>query len=169
MDSTMASAQAVPHMNLQGVKIERDMAGRLVYTSPDGHVHVGVLPVRAFPLSRPLRGISIVDAQGHEALWIESLDDLPGPAADVVREELAQREFRPMISRIMAVSTFATPSTWTVDSDRGTHEFVLKAEEDIRRLDGARLLITSGDGVSYEIQDRWALDRGSRKLLERFL
>lgn len=153
----------------QRVKVERDAAGRLVYTSPEGNVHVGVLPVRAFPLSRPLRGVSIIDTHGHEALWIESLDDLPAQTASVLRDELAQREFRPKISRIVAVSTFATPSSWTVESDRGTHDFVLKAEEDIRRLDGARLLITSGDGVSYEIHDRWALDRASRKLLERFL
>lgn len=162
--TTMPSAA-----DLSAVQFERHADGRLIYQATDGQQHVGVLAVRAFPLSRPERGISIVDASGHEALWIETLDQLSPASRAVLAEELGGREFRPVIERIVSVSTFATPSTWTVASDRGTHAFVLKAEEDIRRLEGARLLITSGNGVSYEIKDRWALDKGSRKLLERFL
>jgi hypothetical protein len=76
----------------------------------------------------------------------------------------------PLIERIRSVSTFATPSTWQVDTDRGATELVLKVEEDIRRLPGAkRLLITSGSGVVFEIRDRHRLDRTSQRLLERFL
>jgi hypothetical protein len=47
--------------------------------------------------------------------------------------------------------------------------FVLKAEEDIRRLSGGALLIASGEGLQLRVADRFSLDRGSRKLLERFL
>lgn len=149
--------------------VERDEAGRLIHVALDGTHSVGVVPVRAFPLSAPDAGISIVDARGHEVMWLDSLDQLPEPSRAVLEDELRQREFRPVIERISAVSTFATPSVWTVDTDRGTTHFALKAEEDIRRLQGARLLITSEDGVCYEIKDRWALDRASRRLLERFL
>ena len=47
---------------------------------------------------------------------------------------------------------------------------VLKAEEDIRRLGGrTRLLIAGGDGMQFRVKDTTALDRHSRKLLERFL
>jgi len=46
---------------------------------------------------------------------------------------------------------------------------VLKGEEDIRRLDSQALLVTDADGVCYRIADRLALDRASRRLLERFL
>jgi Domain of unknown function (DUF1854) len=149
--------------------VERDDAGRLIHVALDGTRSVGVVPVRAFPLSAPDAGISVVDARGHEVMWLDSLDQLPAPARAVLEDELRQREFRPTIERIAAVSTFATPSIWTVDTDRGATHFTLKAEEDIRRLDGPRLLITSEDGVCYEIRDRWALDRASRRLLERFL
>ncbi len=151
------------------VRFERDSAGRLVHVAIDGTRSVGLVPVRAHPLSAPDDGISIVDTRGHEVLWLERLDSLGAAARALVEEDLRQREFRPVITRIAAVSTFATPSTWTVDTDRGAAAFTLKAEEDIRRLQGSRLLITSEDGVCWEIADRFALDRASRKLLERFL
>ena len=40
----------------------------------------------------------------------------------------------PEIRASSRVSSFATPCTWTVATDRGDTEFVLKGEEDIRRL-----------------------------------
>ena len=47
--------------------------------------------------------------------------------------------------------------------------FVLKAEEDIRRVDASRLVITDRHGIQYQIEDQQALDAISRKLLDRFL
>jgi hypothetical protein len=67
------------------------------------------------------------------------------------------------------VSSLVTPSTWTVETDRGTSRFMLKGEEDIRRLTGTVLLINDADGVQYLIRDLAAMDRHSRKLLDRFL
>ncbi len=75
----------------------------------------------------------------------------------------------PRIQRIDAVSTFATPSTWTVDTDRGATQLVLKAEEDIRRLGNGRLLIIDSRGIQFIVPDQFALDRASRRLLNRFL
>jgi hypothetical protein len=57
-----------------------------------------------------------------------------------------------------------------VDTDRGPTSLVLKGEEDIRRLpQRGRLLITSGHGLVFQVRDMGALDRYSKKLLERFL
>ena len=67
------------------------------------------------------------------------------------------------------MSSFGTPSTWTVETDRGNTSFVLKGEEDIRRLKGNALLIAASEGVQYRIADMTALDKASRRLLERFL
>ena len=75
----------------------------------------------------------------------------------------------PRILRLVAVSTFATPSNWQVETDRGATSFVLKAEEDIRRVDASRLVITDRHGIQYQIEDQQALDAISRKLLDRFL
>lgn len=150
--------------------LHRNAHGRLVLTQPDGTEHAGVLPVRAFPIAAPGEGLSLVGSDGHELLWIERLADVPASARTLIEEELAVREFVPTIEKIIAVSGFSTPSTWTVQTDRGATQLVLKAEEDIRRLSGrTRLLITGSDGLQYKVPDTLALDRHSRRLLERFL
>jgi hypothetical protein len=56
-----------------------------------------------------------------------------------------------------------------VQTDRGTTQFLLKGEEDIRRLTGTVLLINDANGVQYMIRDLAAMDKHSRKLLDRFL
>lgn len=152
-----------------GWQLARDPFGRLVLTDAQGRAHVGVVPVRAFPIAAPDEGVSLVGPDGHELAWVPRLSGLPAPPRQLIEEDLAVREFTPVIQRIGQVSTFATPSVWTVDTDRGTTEFVLKSEDDIRRLDGGALLITSGHGVAFVVRDRLALDAHSRKLLDRFL
>jgi hypothetical protein len=149
--------------------LERDPRGRLVLTAADGTRHEGVLPVRAFPLTAADEGLSLVGPDGHELAWVERPAALPAAQRALLDEELAQREFVPVIERIRAVSTFSTPSTWELDTDRGATRLVLKAEEDIRRLAGGALLIADRDGLAFRVRDRFALDRGSRRLLERFL
>ena len=144
-------------------------AGRLVLTDAQGVNHVGVIPVRAFPVSAAEEGLSLVDVDGHELAWIDRLSDLPTEQQEAVRRGLREREFMPEIQRLHGVSSFATPSTWRVDTDRGPFELVLKGEEDIRRLTGSTLLVSDSHGVQYLIRDLMALDRHSRKLLDRFL
>lgn len=150
-------------------QLHRNAFGRLVLTDAAGIAHVGVTPVRAFPFAAPSEGLSLVGPDGHELAWLERLADLPAEARALVDEELAPREFMPRIERLLAVSGFATPSTWRVRTDRGETSFVLKAEEDIRRLEGGALLVTSGEGLQLLVPDRFGLDRASRRLLERFL
>ncbi|MGK6310056.1 DUF1854 domain-containing protein [Variovorax sp. DT-64] len=150
-------------------KLERDAFGHLVLIEAEGVRHVGVVPVRAFPLSAPDEGLSLVGSEGRELLWIDRLDNLPEPVRALLAEDLAARDFAPTLLKLHKVSSFGVPSTWTVSTDRGDAQFVLKAEEDIRRLEGGALLIASAHGVQFRIPDVKALDRGSRKLLERFL
>jgi hypothetical protein len=101
--------------------------------------------------------------------WIDSLADLPEDLRSRVMQALSEREFLPVIERLESVSSFATPSTWTVLTDRGSARFLLKGEEDIRRLTGTVLLINDADGVQYMIRDLAVMDKHSRKLLDRFL
>ena len=156
-------------MTLHTFSLQRDAHGLLVCTDAQGQRHEGVVPVRAFPLSAPDEGVSLVGSDGHELLWIDRLSQLPEPMAAMIREELASRDFVPVIRALLDVSTFATPSTWTVETNRGQTQFLLKGEEDIRRLTGTVLLINDADGVQYLIRDLAAMDRHSRKLLDRFL
>jgi hypothetical protein len=150
-------------------ELRRDAYGRLVLTSADGIAHAGVVPVRAFPIGAPDEGLSLLSAEGHELAWVERLDRLLPAQRALLDEALAEREFVPEIRRLRGVSSFSTPSTWTVDTDRGTTRFVLKGEEDIRRVGRAMLLIADHQGLQFLVRDLTALDRHSRRLLERFL
>jgi hypothetical protein len=149
--------------------LHRNAFGRLVFTGPDGEAHEGVVPVRAFPIGAPEHGIALVDPHGHELAWIDRLTDLPDELRALVEAELAIREFMPEIKRIISVASFATPSTWRVETDHGETDLVLKGEEDIRRLASPGLLIADSHGIHYLIRDRYALDAHSRKILDRFL
>jgi hypothetical protein len=152
-----------------GFTLERQASGQLLFTNSKGEQHTGVVPVRAFPIAAPDEGISLVSTEGREVVWIPQLQELPPAERALLQEDLALRDFVPEILRLKSVSTFATPSIWAVETDRGNTTFVLKGEEDIRRLGRTALMIAGGDGVQYSIRDMSALDRGSRKLLERFL
>ena len=150
-------------------QLQHDAYGRLVFIAANGERHEGVVPVRAFPISAPDDGIALVDPHGHELAWIERIEHLPPELAAQVTRELASREFMPVISRIVSVSSYATPSTWRVITNHGETDLVLKGEEDIRRLTPPALLIADTHGIHYLIRDRGALDAQSRKILDRFL
>ncbi|WP_296924337.1 DUF1854 domain-containing protein [Polaromonas sp.] len=154
---------------MNSFRLERHISGRLLLTDSLGQLHLGVFPVRAFPIAAPDDGISLVGSEGHELAWLERLDALPSDVRSLLEEELALRDFVPEITRINSVSSFGTPSTWVVETDRGDTTFVLKGEEDIRRLSRQSLLIAAGHGVHFSVKDMGALDRASRRLLERFL
>ena len=150
-------------------RLHRNSFGRLVFTGQDGVAQEGVVPVRAFPIAAPDQGIALVDPDGHELAWIDGLGDLPDDLRATVEAELAAREFMPEIRHIHSVSSFATPSNWHVETDHGAAHFVLKGEEDIRRLTLSALLIADSHGIHFLIRDRFALDLSSRKILDRFL
>ena len=134
-------------------QLQRDSYGRLVLTAENGDVHVGVTPVRAFPIAAPNEGLSLVNYEGHEVAWIDHLTDLPPAIGQLIEADLASREFVPEIERIVAVSSFACPSTWQLMTNRGNAELILKGEEDIRRLSQTRLLIADAHGIQFLIRD----------------
>jgi hypothetical protein len=150
-------------------RLWRDAFGRLVFTDEHGHAHEGIVPSQPFPIEAPGENVSLLDGDGHELAYVASIAELDADSRKLLMEEIAQRDFIPVIDRLLAVSSFATPSTWQVRTDRGPTSFILKGEEDIRRLRGNGLLITDNHGVTYRIEDMRSMDRLSRRLLDRFL
>lgn len=150
-------------------ELVRNPFGRLVLTTEDGQVFENVAPARAFPVQAPHEGIALVCTDGKEVAWIDKLDDLPPAIAALVREELGGREFMPEIARIVSVTSYATPCTWKVHTDRGDTEFVLRGEEDIRRIGPDTLLVSDIHGIHFLIRDAHELDKHSKKILDRFL
>jgi hypothetical protein len=149
--------------------LERDAWGRLVLTDAGGRRHAGVVPVRAFPFTAPCEGLSLCDAGGREVVWVPGLDALPEGFRREIEEELARREFAPVIRRVLRVSPRVEPSEWDVETDRGRTRFVLNSPDDVRRLDEGRAMLVDAHGVRYLIADLAGLDPASRRTLERYL
>lgn len=156
-------------MSTPNFTISRNSFGHLNLIDSNGICYESIVPVRAFPIGAPETGIALVDGDGHELVWLDNLQGLPAETAALIREELASREFVPVINAIRSVSSYACPSTWSIDTDRGPTQLVLKGEEDIRRLGDKKLLIADTHGIQYLIHDQSTLDRISRKILDRFL
>ncbi|MBC3807553.1 DUF1854 domain-containing protein [Undibacterium seohonense] len=150
-------------------QLKRNNFRQLVLTDVDGIEHVDVRPVRAFPIQSPSDGISLVKENGAEVAWIDHLSDLPSAIRELIDEELEGREFMPEISKILSVTSFSTPCTWQVKTDRGDTNFVLKGDEDIRRIGKESLLISDNHGIHFLIRNMFEIDKHSRKILDRFL
>lgn len=150
-------------------ELTRNSFGQLILTQPDGRMVQGVVPVRAFPVQSPEQGIALMDTDGHEVVWLDALNDVPQPAQGLIRDALESREFMPEIQAIVSVSSFSTPCTWVVKTDRGDTQFVLRGDEDIRRLAGQTLLVSDSHGIHFLIRDLDKLNKDSRKILDRFM
>ena len=149
-------------------QLERNALGNLILIDAKGERHVSVYPVRAFPITAPAAGIGIMNQAGKEVCWFPDVALISEAELSLIEEELAAREFMPVIERITKVSTFATPSIWDIETDRGPTRIRLKGEEDIRRIAGNTLLIADSNGLQFIIKDSTQLDKVSKKLLDRF-
>lgn len=151
------------------MRLGRTPMGDLQLSDEAGIAHEPVRAVRAFPILASDSSIALVNADGVERAWIADLAKIAADDREMIEQDLREREFLPIIRRIVDVSSFATPSTWLVETDRGDCTFTLRGEEDIRRLGPSVLLILDSHGVHYLIRDPGQLDRASRRLLDRFL
>ncbi len=165
--SHLASAYAAEAMTA-AIPLKRDPHGRLLLCRP-GQQPVPVTPVRAFPLSAADEAISLVGPDGSEYGWIERLENLASATRALLLEELSRQAFTPLITRILRVSSRSTPTQWDIETDRGTTQLSLKAEEDIRRLPDGGLLIADAHGLSFMVRNPTDLDKASRRLLDHFL
>jgi hypothetical protein len=168
MTTGLFNLQPAAELTFEPQALSRNAWGQLVLRDRQGQEHAGVVPVRSFPIQAPEHDISLLDIDGHELAWIPDLAAVAEPAQAMLRAALTEREFMPVIEAILSVSTFSTPSTWSVRTDRGEATLVLKGDEDIRRLFGNTLLVTDSHGIQFLIRDMRALDRDSRRLLDRF-
>jgi hypothetical protein len=150
------------------ISLHRNAAGLLVFTDDRGQSHVGVEPVRSFPISEPERLISLLGSDGKEITSIADLAELPSEVAQLVRRELADREFLPRIERIVRVKRHKEPHEWEVVTDRGRVQFLLR-DDDIRRLGPTRAILVDMHGVRFYIPDSRQLDAKSQRILSQYL
>jgi hypothetical protein len=149
--------------------LERDSRGHLVLIDAQGERYSDAAPVRAFPLSDPLHAISICDKDGREIVYIDSLNDLEPATRAIVEEALGQREFVPVILKILSTPPRTEPALWQVETDRGVTSFEVESEDSIYRRDPRQVSIVDVRGIRYLIPDTRKLDKQSQRVLERFL
>lgn len=155
---------AIPQFDLS-----RDAFGDLVLIDARGVRHIGVTPVRLFPYSDSDEWVSLTDERSRELVLIEDLTQLPEAIRKLLQEELARREFVPVIERIMRVSGDTEPCEWDVQTDRGRTTFVLKSEDDVRRIAPHRALVIDAHGLRHLIPDTRLLDVASRRIIEQYV
>lgn len=149
--------------------LERDSRQHLVLIDEQGERHPDVAPVRAFPLSDPLHAISICDKDGREIVYIDSFEELEPVTRATVEEALGQREFVPVILRIVGTPPRTEPSLWQVETDRGLTSFEVESEDSIYRREPRQVSVVDVRGIRYLIPDTRRLDKHSRRVLDRFL
>ena len=144
-----------------------DACGRLVATLASGAQHVGVEPVQTFPWSAADSPIALVGSDGRQVALIESPALLPAELQQTLRQELQQREFVPVILRILATSQRYAPCDWSVETDRGLTRIHIESDDDIRPLRPRAFLVSDRSGRRFQIPDSDLLDAGSRNILQR--
>lgn len=147
-------------------RLERRPHGRLDFIDAGGREHGDVDVLRAFPVTSPAGPVAIVGENDVELAWIESLAAVEPRLRVVLEEELAKREFLPLIERIEAVSD-SEPAEWSVVTDRGHRRFTVAHADDILRLPDSSAVITDTFGVRYTIPSVARLDTRSRRFFEQ--
>jgi Domain of unknown function (DUF1854) len=159
-----AKGQPAPKFSLV-----RDQWGQLIFVGADGEKHPNVAPVALFPISQPESWISIRSPDGTELACVEDPRTLPADVWQLLKEDLSRREFVPTIRRIVRVSGNTEPCEWQVETDRGPTRFVLKSEDDVRRIGDHEILILDAHGTRYHIPDLTAVDVKSRRIVEWYV
>ena len=148
----------------------------LTLTYSDGSFYPRVSLRRCFPLSSENTNIvvRIPDAdseRSHELGMIEDIADLEESSRQAVERELHLFYVVPSILRIHNIREEFGFLYWTVDTDRGPKEFVIRDSiiSSTRRISEWRWLIIDINQSRYEIHNFDSLDIPSQNLLRRYL
>ncbi|MEI6211871.1 MAG: DUF1854 domain-containing protein [bacterium] len=126
--------------------------------------------VRAFPLSRATRYISVLDGSGREVGMIRELAELPEESRLLVQEELTRRYVIPVITRILSLRERCETEEWVVETERGPTDFTTRNLHDSSSEPSpGRLIIADVEGNRYEIPSISKLDPASRRFLSNHL
>jgi hypothetical protein len=150
-------------------RITRDDTGRLlVYLTGQAEPIPGVRLARYFPWSLPDAYISVRDADNHEVVMLNDLEELDDASRAVAQEELADKIFNPKITRILSHKREFGITTIQAITDRGPVEFQFDGRDSVRVLSPTRALFRDVDGNTLELPDLNQLDPASRRLVSRY-
>lgn len=127
---------------------------------------------RTFPFSDPDRWLSIrePDKKAREIGIVKELSDLDSDTQAILREQMAQRYFTPVITQIINIKEEYGFSYFDVVTDHGACRFTAHSGGGaVARLSETRYVITDLEGNRFEIQDLTRFTPGELKKLDLFL
>lgn len=132
-------------------------------------IETPVQVVYCFPWSHEHEYISLRDDKGKEQILVEQLDALDQATRTLLEEELARRNFLPVITAISNITDQGELVLWDVDTSAGPHHFFTKKNETIRKLSQVKFLVQDVGKDLYLIEDLRQLDEKSREVLWIYL
>jgi len=150
-------------------QLSRDEWNHLKLTDAAGNDYPDIAVIPLFPISAGKQWVSIVSADGVELACLDSIQALTASNLALLEEELSLRELVPVIEKVIRVSGITEPCEWFVQTNHGTTSFVLKTEEDVRRISAKVVNITDANGIRYRVEDMKKLDKRSRAFVEWYV
>jgi hypothetical protein len=148
----------------------------LTFIDSDGTYYPRVTLRRGFPLSAEHNHILVrtpetEDEHGLELGIVEDVRQLEPQSMEAVMRELRLHYFVPAIARIVEIREEFGFLYWTVDTDRGKKDFIMRDSiiGSVRRVSEGRWLVIDINQTRYEIHDFKALDARSQDLLRKYL
>jgi hypothetical protein len=149
------------------IRLER--AGAQLHLELGGITYRNVGLTCAFPLSLPLRYVSVRNADNNEIGMIKDGRELDAVNQHIVMEVLKRRYLMPVIERVVHVKERFGTLDWEVMTDRGPRAFTTRdLRENVVHPAPGRTLLTDVDGNRYDVRDIYALDRASQAWLMRY-
>ena len=148
----------------------------LTFRDGDGTFYPCVSLRRCFPLSATdthvlVRVPDTEKDRGYEIGIVEDVMALEPNSRDAVMRELKLFYFVPVIKRIVSIREEFGFLYWTVETDRGTKDFIMRDSitSSARKVSNGRWLLIDINQTRYEVRQFETLDVESQKLLRRFL
>jgi hypothetical protein len=106
---------------------------------------------RSFPFSDPHHYIGLSDGNGVEIGQLRDLEGLDAETRRIIDEELERRYFTPKVEKVLSVKEEYGMVTWDVQTNRGTHRFIVRnIRDNTFPLGPNRLLMIDVDGNRFE-------------------
>lgn len=146
------------------------IAGVPRLTLRDDRSWIKVAVARAFPLSDPEHYLGLLDGDGKDIGLLHDPGHLDPESRQIVEEELEKRYFVPMVERVLTVKEEFGTIYWTVETDRGQKEIIVRnLRDNLQELSASRVIITDVDGNRFEFADVSKLDGKSQGAILRSL
>ena len=114
--------------------------------------------------------MGFLDGAGKDIGLLHDPDLLDAESRRTVDEELEKRYFVPVVERVLSVKEEYGTVYWTVETDRGEKEIVVRnLRDNLQELSSSRIIITDVDGNRFEFPDINKLDGRSHGIIMRNL